>query len=266
VLDWGLGGKTAVVVGAGPGMGRACALALAEAGAAVVCLDISEAEATASAEAVEATGGQSRAIVVDVLQRAEVRRAIEQVVSELGDISAVVNVVGLSYWNSVLDIEDKDWDYTVDLCLRQGLYVFQEAAAAMIRGGNGGSLVAISSIGGLTALPGVGAYGAAKAGLIALARTMAIEFAPHGIRVNTVAPGIVRTPRIASFQSPEQLREQDEAVPLGRMGRPEDIAAAVVFLLSDLSSYVTGQTLVVDGGATVTYPLPLPARTQAPLP
>src|SRR5262249_32623810 len=123
--------------------------------------------------------------------------------------------------------------------------------------GTGGAIVSVASVSGLSAAPLHGAYGAAKAGLISLTKTLAVELAASGIRVNAVAPGAIATPRALAMTSPERRAESARAIPMGRWGEPEEIAKAVTFLASDLASYITGQTLVVDGGATVQFPLSL---------
>ena len=123
-----------------------------------------------------------------------------------------------------------------------------------------GSLVAVASVSGLFAAPFHAAYGAAKAGLVSLVKTFAVELAPHGVRVNAVAPGAIRTPRLLAITTEERRAESARSIPLGRLGEPEEIANVVAFLASDLASYVTGQTLVTDGGASVKFPLSLGNR------
>ncbi|MCH5677565.1 SDR family NAD(P)-dependent oxidoreductase [Streptomyces gilvus] len=247
-LTLGLEGRSAVVVGTGPAIGRACAVGLARAGARIACFDRDEAAAKSSADAAQAAGGESTAHVVDVLDRGAVRAAFAEVARLRGGVDVVVDVVGASRWSPSADTSDGDWDDVLALNLRQQWVVAQEALRHMIPAGSG-SLVCIASVSGLAASTLHGAYGAAKAGLMSLVRTLAVENGAHGIRVNAVAPGTIDTP----------ARAGDTAlaakVPLRRRGRPEDIGDAAVFLSSAAASYISGHVLVVDGAASVVHPL-----------
>jgi 3-oxoacyl-[acyl-carrier protein] reductase len=254
LLDLGLTGKAALVAGAGQGIGRACALALAEAGARVACVDNDRGRAEAVAAEV---GGL--ALVVDARQRSEVEGAVATTVAELGALDVCVDIIGEARWGRMLDFTDEDWDASFDLVLRHVFLFGQAAGRAMVDSGTGGAFVAVASVSGLTGAPNHGPYGAAKAGLMALVKTLALELAASQVRVNAVAPGAVLTPRVLERLSPERRVESAKAIPLGRQAEPEEIAKAVTFLASDLASYVTGQTLVVDGGATAQFPLSLRA-------
>ncbi|SNQ45767.1 Short-chain dehydorgenase/reductase [Frankia canadensis] len=239
--------RTAVVVGTGPDIGRACAVAVAADGAHVVCFDRDESAAEASAEAVAAAGGTATSAVVDVTDRAAVREALTKVASEHGHVDVLVNVVGGSDWSLAAETSDEEWDRSFVLNLRQQWVVAQEALKVMTA--ERGAIVAIASVSGLTASTRHGAYGAAKAGLISLVRTLAIENAGRGIRVNAVAPGTIAT---AAREGDDHLAAR---IPLGRRGRSADIAAAAAFLASDKADYITGQVLVVDGGVGVRHSL-----------
>ncbi|MEY2476174.1 MAG: hypothetical protein QOG87_1489 [Actinomycetota bacterium] len=254
MLDLGLAGKRALVAGAGQGIGRACALALHEAGARVACVDNDEGRAASVAEEV---GGLP--LVIDVRKRDDVERAVATTVTELGGIDVCIDIIGEARWGPVLEATDDDWDATFDLVLRHVFLFGQAAGRAMVDAGAGGAFVAVASVSGLTGAPGHGPYGAAKAGLMALVKTLALELAASGVRVNAVAPGAVLTPRILERTSAERLAAGAKAIPLGRQAEPEEIAKAITFLASDLASYITGQTLVVDGGATAQFPLSLRA-------
>ena len=254
MLDLGLAGKRALVAGAGQGIGRACALALHEAGARVACVD-NDAD-RAAAVAAEVNG---LPLVVDARRRDDVERAVATTVAELGGLDVGVDIIGEARWGRMLDVTDEDWDASFDLVLRHVFLLAQAAGRVMVDGGAGGAFVAVASVSGLTGAPNHGPYGAAKAGLMALVKTLALELAADGVRVNAVAPGAVLTPRVLERTSQERLAAGAKAIPLGRQARPEEIAKAVAFLASDLASYVTGQTLVVDGGAMAQFPLSMRA-------
>ena len=240
MIDHGLAGKHVLLAGAGQGIGRACALAFADAGAIVVGLD-NDPERAAATDAVTA----------DVTKRSDVAR----VVRDMERVDVLVDIIGVARWGRVLELSDEDWDANFDMVLRHAFYLSQIAGRRMVEQGDGGAMVFVTSVSGLAGAPRHGAYGAAKAGLMSLARTLAIELAADGVRVNTVAPGAVRTPRVLAATTEERLAESAKSIPLGRQAEPEEIASAVLFLASAQASYVTGQTLVVDGGATAKFPL-----------
>jgi NAD(P)-dependent dehydrogenase (short-subunit alcohol dehydrogenase family) len=251
-VDLGLSGKRALVAGAGQGIGRATVLALHAAGARVACLDNDEARAAAVAEEVSGL-----ALVADARRRDEVERVVVDAVAGLGGLDVCVDIIGEARWARMLDATDDDWDASFDIVLRHVFYLGQAAGRVMAEQGSG-SFVAIASVSGLRSAPGHGPYGAAKAALMALVRTFAVELAGSGVRFNAVAPGAVLTPRVLARVSAERLAEGARtAIPLGRQAQPEEIANAVLFLASDLASYVTGHTLVADGGATAQFPLSL---------
>ncbi|MDL9948616.1 SDR family NAD(P)-dependent oxidoreductase [Gordonia sp. ABSL11-1] len=246
--DIGLAGRSAVVVGTGPAIGRACVEGLARVGAQVACLDRDASAAHDSAAAARALGVESSAHTVDVLDRESVHDTFAQIARQRGGIDILVNVVGSSRWSPTADASDDDWDTVFALNLRQQWVVAQEALHLMIPARQG-SIVAISSVSALASSTLHGAYGAAKAGVNSLVRTLAIENGQYGVRVNAIAPGTIDTP----------ARAGDTAlaakVPLQRRGRPSDIGGAAVFLASAAASYITGQVLVVDGGVSATHAL-----------
>jgi NAD(P)-dependent dehydrogenase (short-subunit alcohol dehydrogenase family) len=256
LLELGLKAKRALVAGSGPGLGRSCALGLAEAGARVACVDIDGERAAAVADEIVARGGGATTVRADIRRPSEAERAVAEVVSAFGGLDVIVDVIGEIRWGRVVDLTDEDWDYSFDSVLRQVFNLARSAARQLLAQGTGGSVVSVSSVSGMASAPFHAPYGAAKAGLMSLTRSLAIELAPAGIRVNNVAPGAVATPRVA-----ERLRESREPsgapqrsrAPLGRMGEPDEVAKVVVFLSSNLASYVSGQTIVVDGAATAQF-------------
>lgn len=255
MLELGLEGKRALVAGSGPGLGRSCALGLAEAGAAVTCVDFDGDRAAAVANEIRSQGGRAKSTQADLRRSAEAERAVAESVEEFGGLDAVVDVIGEIRWGQVVDLSDDDWDYSLDSVLRHVFNLGRAAGRQLVAQGRGGSIVAVSSVSGLASAPFHAPYGAAKAGIMSLTRSLAIELAPNGIRVNSVAPGAIATPRVV-----ERLRAQEPTMntrrsraPLGRMGETDEIAKVVVFLSSALASYVSGQTIVVDGGATAQF-------------
>ncbi len=253
---FGLDGRGALVVGGGQGIGRATALLLARLGAGVAVLD-SEAERAQNVGAeVRALGARAAEIVADVTNADAAARAVREASDALGGLDAVVNIVGSASWATLLELDDATWERDFAVNLKHHWYVGRAAARGWLDAKRPGALCAVASVSGLFSAVNHGAYGAAKAGLLSFVRTAAEEWWPHGIRVNAVVPGTVRTPRIEAAWTSGALRKPapgDEA----RMALPEDIANAAVFLVSDLARRITGQTLIVDGGHTTRFPFKL---------
>lgn len=243
-----LDGRTALVTGASRGIGRQAALTLAGAGAAVVLAARSK-EDLAEVAAAARRAGAPDAIVVptDVLDEEAVAGAVAAAVDGTGRLDVVVNVAGGQAFTAyVADTRTEGWDKVLGLNLRS---VFVACRAAMAHLPPGGSIVNVASIAGLTASPGLGAYGAAKAAVISLTRTLAVEAAVQGVRVNCLAPGWVRTELTRRMWSdPETSRALVAQVPMGRWADVEELAGPLLLLASDAGSYITGATLVVDGG------------------
>ena len=251
-----LDGRVVVVAGAGGGgIGTAVCRAAAAAGASVLALDVAPGAMATVDEAVAATAGTHRRLVADVRDPAQVDAALDEAAG-LGVLHGLVHVaggIGPEQWGSLLSVPLVTFDEVLELNLRAALITMRAVASRLVDRNSGGSIVSVSSIAGLSAMPYGAPYAAAKAALMSLTRTAALEWGPFGIRVNTVAPGSVRTPKNARPEAAgtDDLSERERAaLPLGRRGLPDDVAGAVLFLLSDLSSWITGQVLCVDGGSS----------------
>lgn len=236
-----LKGRHVLVLGGGQGIGRQTCVAAASAGASVTVVDADPDRARGVADEIDGL-----ALSGDATDRADVERILAAAVEKNGPLHGLADIIGISTFGRVDTLTDADWQRDLDLNLRHVFLALQLGSKAMAAGG---SIVLVGSISGLRSAPNHAAYGAAKAAVSNLASTAAIELGP-GIRVNVVAPGQTATPRIvARHPEPEYFDKQARQVPLGRVGEPRDIAAAILFFLTDLSSWITGQTLVVDGGA-----------------
>ena len=250
-----LDGQVALVTGAGSGIGAATARLLAEAGAEVVCADLRLEAAEATAQAIQAGGGRASGAQVDVAEEASVTALFADVHAKHGGLDLLVNNAGIYPKHDFLEIDAAAWDRVQDVNLRGAYFCMREALKLMKRGG-GGRIVNVASIAALHPLIFDNShYGASKAGVLALTRAVAMEFAEHGVRCNAVLPGAVATEGAAKHAaSGHHTRGPLMApgrIPLGRAAAPEDIAAAVLYLASPASSYVTGHGLVVDGGVLV---------------
>ena len=249
-----LEGKRALVVGGGGGgIGRAVTRALGAAGSAIAIADVDRERADEAAAEV-----QGVSLSGDVRSAADADAFIADAARELGGLDILVTVVGgqLAFVPAarVHEITDEDWDLMFDLNLRYVARAVRAALRVFLEQGNGGTIVSVGSITGVAGSPGQAAYGAAKAGLASLARSVAAEYSREGIRMNVVAAGPVATPVAQAAQAETTL----DWIPLGRAGSANEVANVAVFLASPLSSYVSGQTLIVDGGAIAAGPFPTP--------
>lgn len=247
-----LEGKSVLIVGGGQGMGESTARLLAHVGCNIAIVDTIKERAKRVAKAVSDLGQHSTAIVADVLDENQAKNIVMQAEHDLGGLDALVTVVGQASFNSILNMTPEQWDHDHRKNIRYVFFTAREVARSLIARDKAGSIVCISSVGGMQSTPNHAAYGVSKAGLINLVRTMAVEWAPHNIRVNAIAPGSISTPRIPA--TPDRIkRVQQGLIPAKRLGTTDEIGKAALFLLSDLASYTTGHTLLVDGGWMAAY-------------
>jgi NAD(P)-dependent dehydrogenase (short-subunit alcohol dehydrogenase family) len=244
-------GRIALVTGAARGIGRACALALARAGA-DVALGFRALDAGGDvAEGVRALGRRALPLQLDVTRPAEIAAAVGEAKRHFGRIDILVNNAGIGPPNPAESVTEDDFDATLAVNLKGTFFVSQAVARTMIATGSGGRIVNLSSQAGFVALPTEAVYCMTKAAIAHLTKCLAVEWAAHGIHVNAVAPTFIRTPGTARWlDDPDFRRELLSRIPLGRVGEPADVAAAVVFLSSPAAAMITGATLLIDGGWT----------------
>lgn len=240
--------RVAVVTGGSRGIGRACALRLAEAGCDVAVLYAGNDEAAReTVEAIEALGRRARAWKCDVANAEECAAVCKEVASELGCVDVLVNNAGVTRDNLLGRIKDDDFDRVIDVNLKGAFNMVKTLYRTWLRNKGTGRIINVSSVVGLMGNAGQANYAASKAGLIGLTKSVARELAPRGVTCNAVAPGFIETEMTAAMPAPA-LEAAAGAIPAKRLGRPEDIAAAALFLASDGASYITGEVLKVDGG------------------
>ena len=242
-----LAGRVALVTGAGSGIGRSTAIRYAEEGADVAVLDVNSTAAAETVSAVETLGRRAVALRADVSCAAEVEGAVKQTLAALGPVDILVNNAGLTRDATIRNLKEADWDLVLDVHLK-GTFLCTKAVAAGMRGrGRGGAIVNISSISAKIGNFGQANYASAKAGIVALTKVTAREYAKYGVRANAIQPGMIETPMTRALGE-ERLAQSVAETPLGRLGRPEEVAAVALFLASDLSSFVTGAVIEVTGG------------------
>ena len=252
LLDINLDGKTAIVTGAGRGIGKAIAKALAAARAKVVVNDVDWDAAGQVSREIEGKGGIAKPAKADVRVPDEINRMVQMAVKDFGGIQVLINNAGIVLRKPAEEILEEEWDRVIDINLKGTFLCAQTVAKAMIAAGKSGKIINISSIMGAVALPPRAAYCASKGGIINLTKDLAAEWAKYGITVTGIAPGWTVTEMTETYFSEEPIRRfLLERIPLNRLGKPEDIANLAVFLASDFSDYITGQTIYVDGGWTI---------------
>ncbi len=244
-----LEGKVAVVTGGGGGFGREMALTLARAGAVLAVVDKDPAKAGEVTGQVKSLGSDAAAFELDISKVDRIRSVIEKVTGEFGRIDILVNNAGVTLGKPALEVTEKDWAGIMDVNLKGAFFTAQAAVRSMIKLA-GGNIVNIASVNALIAEINTSVYSASKAGLVNMTRSLAREWAMYNVRVNAVAPGYARTPLTESFMEEKMVSSLMRRIPLRRLCTARDVAQAVLYLVSDVSSFVTGQVIVVDGGQT----------------
>lgn len=249
-------GKVALVTGGGSGIGRASARLFAAQGAAVAVVDLEEDAAKDTADAISQVGGRAIAVVANVTDAEAVEAAVRRTVDELGRLDVVYNNAGVGSQGSVGDATEEDWDFCLAVNAK-GTFLTSRAAVPHLEADGGGAIVNQGSVAALAGVPNFAAYCAAKGAVVSLTRSMAVDLAPRGIRVNVICPGTVFTPLMEPMLTARGGGDMEKGLamtvakyPIGRLGTPEEIATVALFLASDEAAFVTGSTFTADGGMT----------------
>jgi 3-oxoacyl-[acyl-carrier protein] reductase len=240
--------RIAIVTGAGQGIGRAIALGLVREGARVAIADVNEESANTVKNEIEASGGRALAIRTDVSNEDSVQAMVEKSLKEFGRVDILVNNAGIFPASPVEEMSEEDWDRVIGTNL-VGAFLCSRAVVPKFLEQGAGRIIGITSGRALQGAKNGAHYAASKAGIIGFSKSLALELAPHRITVNVICPGITDTAQPRGHQTEEQLYAQAQRIPLGRIGQPEDLVGSAVFLASDAAAFITGQTLLVNGGS-----------------
>ncbi len=254
--------KVALVTGAGQGIGQAIALAFAKEGARVVVNDVDDKGIDETQGRLRSLGGGCLGVRADVSRSQEVKAMMDRIVAEYGTLDILVNNAGIVRGGPMEDHAEEDWDAVIGVDLK-GVFLCSKYAARIMIPRKSGCIINISSVAAHEPGPGIGAYNAAKAGVIALTKQCAIEWGRHNIRVNSISPGLIWTSINPAYQDPEVRKAREGMIPLGRLGNPEDIASVAVMLASEGAGYITGCDIQVDGGFLRNMQTLLPGRIGA---
>ena len=240
--------RVAIVTGAGQGIGKALALVLSREGAKVVIADIHQDNAVAVKDEICAAGAMAVAIATDVSDEMSVEAMVEQCIEEFGKIDILINNAGIFPVSSVEDMQEEEWDRVIGTNL-VGAFLSSKAVASKLIEQESGRIISISSGRAFQGAKNAAHYASSKAGIIGFSKALALELAPRRITVNVICPGITDTAQPRGHQSEEQIYAQAQKIPLGRIGQPEDLVGTAVFLASDAAAFITGQTIIVNGGS-----------------
>jgi len=243
--------KVALITGAGQGIGEGIARIFSAAGAAVVIATRTEKNGRDVVNSIIASGGTASLVQTDVSHQTQVLRAVQHAVSAHGQLDIVVHNAGVYPVRTIEELPEEDLEWTLAVNLKAGFWLIKAALPHLRKQGGGRFLFTSSVTGPRVAMPGCAHYAASKCGINGLIRTAALEFARENITVNGVEPGFILTPALQALGSDAELAEMTESIPLGKIGAPADIANTMLFLASDQAAYITGQTIVVDGGSTL---------------
>ena len=239
--------RIALVTGAGQGIGRAIALAMAREGAALVIGDLNETNASAVKKEIEGLGGKASALHADISNEESVQAMVEAALKEHGRVDILVNNAGIFPTSPVEEMAEEEWDRVIGTNL-VGTFLCSKAVVPQLLAQRFGRIISLTSGRAFHGARNGAHYAASKAGIIGFSKSLALELAPHAITVNVICPGITDTAQPRGHQSEEQIYAQGQRIPLGRIGQPEDLAGPAVFLASDAARFITGQTILVNGG------------------
>jgi len=244
--------KKSIITGSGRGIGKAIARKFLQEGARVFLVDIHRERLLQTRDELASLGGEVQAQVADVSQKSQVQDLVETVLKTWGEVDVLVNNAGIAIVENFLDLKEENWDRTLEVNLKSMFLVSQLVAKEMIQRGRGGAIVNMASTNGLVGEAGLAHYNASKAGVVLLTKTLAIELAPYNIRVNCVCPGFIKTELAGEAGFDDAfIAEYVKKIPLNRHGKPEEVANVFAFLASDEASFMTGASVVVDGGQII---------------